>query len=123
MRIGARRLHEEYLPIVRETAGGSALGKPTTRRTCSREPLLGAGLLLREELERIEELAVGEHLVVEVVAGRPAGGADVADEVAALHLGALLDREVEQVAVARLETEAVVEDDRGCRSRPGSRRA
>ena len=36
-----------------------------------------ARLLLREELERIEEPAVGEHLVVQVSAGGAAGGADV----------------------------------------------
>src|SRR5438132_5774458 len=77
----------------------------------SANSLLGAGLLLREELKRIEELAVGEHLVVQMIAGRPAGVADVPDNVAALYLGALLDAVVEQMAVACLEAEAVVEDD------------
>ena len=57
-------------------------GKLTGRFATS----LGAGFLLREKLERIEELAVGEHLVVEVVRRRAAGVANVADDVAAIHL-------------------------------------
>ena len=94
------------------TAGyqSSLREKPPTRfalrraRSVSRRPdLLGAGLLLREGLERVEELAVGEHLVVQVIAGGSAGVADVADEVSALHFGALLHSVVEEVPVARLK--------------------
>ena len=73
--------------------------------------LLVARLLLGEELERVEELPVGKHLVVEVIPGGAARGADVADDVAAVDLIAFLDREREQVTVLRLETEPVVEDD------------
>ena len=61
------------------------------RRGHSGRTLLVAGSLLGEELERIEEPAVGEHLVVEVVAGGAAGGADAADDVAALDRVARLD--------------------------------
>src|SRR6185295_8957342 len=62
---------------------------------------------LREQLQRIEEPAVGVHLVVEVVAGGASGRADVADDVATLHFRALLDAEIEEVAVAGLEAEPV----------------
>src|SRR4051812_48938180 len=82
--------------------GGPPLGGPAS---------LVAGFLLRKELERVEKLAVGEHLVVQVVAGRAAGAADMADHVAAIDLLAGLYLVVEEVSVARLEPEAVVHGD------------
>src|SRR5439155_22889194 len=66
---------------------------------------------LRQELERIDQLAVGENLVVKMRAGRAAGRSDVADDLAALHGRARLHREGAQVAVARREAEGVLDDD------------
>ena len=62
------------------------------------------------------------RLVVQVGAGRAAGGADVADHVAALDLLAAVDREPREVAVARDDAEAVVEHRPGCRRRRWRRR-
>src|SRR5438067_288415 len=73
--------------------------------------LLVARFLLREELERVEELAVGQHLVVQMVARRAARVADMADHVAAIDLLTGLDLVVQQVTVPRLEAEAVVHGD------------
>ena len=42
-----------------------------------------ARLLLGEQLQRIEEPAVGEHFVVQVIAGGAPGGAEAADDVSA----------------------------------------
>src|SRR5437660_1376377 len=58
----------------------------------SREPAVGrafqASLLtidwLRQQLQRIDQLPVGENLVVQMRAGGSAGRPDVADDVAAL---------------------------------------
>src|SRR4030095_9879766 len=60
--------------------------RATDRQGTRRFPgcLLRARLLLREELERIEEAPVGHHLVVEVGAGGAAGAAKARE-----HLGAL----------------------------------
>ena len=77
-----------------------------------------ARLLLREELQRIEEPAVGHHLVVQVIAGGAPGGAEAADHVAALHVRALLHVEAGEVAVAGLEAEAVIDDDEVSVARP-----
>ena len=69
--------------------------------------------------------AVQQHFVVEVRARRPAGRADVADDVAALDVLAGHHREAREVAVARGDAEAVVERRRGCRScrsQPGAQR-
>src|SRR5687767_5429815 len=72
--------------------------------------LLRARLLLRQQLKRIEEPAVREDFVMEVIAGRAAGRAETSDDVAALHALALLDREAGEVAVLRLQAEAVIDD-------------
>jgi hypothetical protein len=55
--------------------------------------LLGARLLLREQLERIEQTTVGHHLVMEVCAGRAAGGAKATNHLAALDVTAGVDGE------------------------------
>ena len=96
---------KEYLPIV---ASGSAIGKETRQK---RGELLSARLLLCEQPERIEEAAVGEHLVVEVGAGCAASGTQAANQIAALNAVALMDLEAGKVSVARLESEPVVDDD------------
>ena len=49
-----------------------------------------ARLLLREQLQRIEEPAVGHHFVVQVIAGGAPGGAEAADDFPAFHVLALL---------------------------------
>src|SRR5687767_14078935 len=94
-------LHEEYQPIM------------PRRASPARKPLIAGELsiarLLREQLQPVEETAVCPHLVVQVIAGGAAGRADVADDVAALDLCALLDRVLQQVAVARFEPEAVID--------------
>ena len=87
----------QRLRIGKETAGNGEL--PVAR------------LLLREELQRIEEPAVGQHLVVEVSAGGAPGGAEAADHVAALDVAPFLHLEAGEVAVARFESEPVVDDD------------
>ena len=69
--------------------------------------LLVARLLVGQQPQRVEEGAVGQHLVVQVVARGAAGAADAPDDVAALHLVVLADRERQQVAVAGFETVAV----------------
>src|SRR5215218_2154138 len=48
---------------------------------------------------------------MQVIASRAAGAADTADDVAALHLRAGLDLGLEEVAVAGLQAEAVVDGD------------
>ena len=70
-----------------------------------------SGRGLGQELQRVDQLAVGENFVVQVRAGRAAGRADVADDVAALDVLARLDVERAQMAVARRQAEAVLEDD------------
>src|SRR5229473_4054856 len=66
---------------------------------------------LGQELERIEQSAVGENLVVEVRAGRTAGRSDVADDVAAFHRLAGLHFEHAQMRIPRREVEVVAKDD------------
>ena len=78
-------------------------------QTWTRAGLLTARLLLGEELQGIEEAPVGEDLVVKVIARGPAGVADMPDDLTTCDLGARLDAEVEQVPIARLEAEAVVD--------------
>src|SRR5215831_7745013 len=70
-----------------------------------------ARFLLREKLKGVEQLAVGKHLVMQVVAGRTSGVPDVADHVAAIDPGALLDRVVEQMPITGLQAETMVEDN------------
>jgi hypothetical protein len=77
---------KEYLPIV------------AVRLRIGKKPqvvseLAVARLLLREELQRIEESAVGHHLVVEVIAGCTTCGSEAADHLAALNVVAGLDQE------------------------------
>src|SRR5687768_18584034 len=66
---------------------------------------------IEDVAERVDRLAVLQHLVVEVVAGRVPGVADVADEVAAPYALAGLHGGRREVAVARGEAEAVRDDD------------
>src|SRR5688572_2842679 len=113
---------EEYLPIVAERYG---IGK---ERRCG--GLAVARSLLREQLERIEETAVGVDLVMKVGPGRPAGCADAADDIAAVHARSLLHLEAGEMAVASLESEAMIDDDQvavctliaGVRDAAGGRR-
>ena len=70
-----------------------------------------ARLLLREELQRIEEPAVGHHLVVQVIAGGAPGGAEAADHFSAFDVRALLHVEAGEVTVASLESEPVIDND------------
>src|SRR5262245_40819745 len=106
-------------PIMRmERAGYEGISTDHTRGVWDRQGnrvfpwgLLRAGLLLREELEGIEEPAVRHHLVVEVRAGRAAGASELADQLTALHMVAGVDHECGEVTVAGLEPEPVVEDD------------
>src|SRR5438132_427183 len=64
-----------------------------------------------EELQRVHELPVDEDFVVQVRAGRTAGGADQADHVAARDAVADLHAVAAQMTVARRETEGVLQDD------------
>src|SRR5207245_503754 len=64
---------------------------------------------LREELQRVDQFAVREDLVVHVRAGRSTGRSDVADHVAAPDVLTGLHRERAQVTVARRQSESVVE--------------
>src|SRR5688500_10230362 len=70
-----------------------------------------ARTLLGEELQRVEQSTVGVDFVVEVASGGPAGGADGADDIAAVHPVALFDVELGQVAVPSLQPEPVVDND------------
>ena len=71
-----------------------------------------ARLLLREQLKRVEEAAVREDFVVEVCAGGAPGRTHAPDDVSALHAVTRLHGEARQMAVLRLQTEAVIEDDK-----------
>src|SRR5436190_10892380 len=98
----------EYLPIVRQPPSSwrrtlpglpgepdrlapTVAGRYNQRGQLHAADLLVAGLLLGEELQRIEEPPVGEHLVVEMVPGGAAGGTHAADDVASLDGLARLD--------------------------------
>src|SRR5438876_7884129 len=63
-------------------------------------------------LDRVDVDAVDHDAEVEMVAGREAGVARLADDVAALDRGPDGRRDLAQMAVEREEPEAVVEDDR-----------
>src|SRR5262245_41958818 len=65
---------------------------------------------LREQLRRIQELTVGENLVMQMRAGRAARRADIPDHLAALDRLSGLGRERTQVPVARRQTEPVLHD-------------
>ena len=67
--------------------------------------------MLREELERVEESTVGQHLVVKVGAGRTAGRADASDQITALDVVTLMNLEAREMSVASLEPESVIDDD------------
>src|SRR5688572_13911211 len=64
-----------------------------------------------EEAEGVGELAVHEHFVMKVWAGRAAGGADVADDFAAANGLARGDHEARHMAVACRQAEPVVDHD------------
>src|SRR5712664_2080398 len=66
---------------------------------------------LRQELQRVDQLAVRHDLVVQMRAGGAARRTDKADDVAALDALTRLDPVRAQVTVARCEAEAVLEDD------------
>ena len=55
--------------------------------------LLGAGFLLGEQLEGIEQPAVGQDLVVEVRAGGATGRTETSNQIATLDVVALMDLE------------------------------
>src|SRR3954452_14263340 len=61
--------------------------------------------------ERVDRRVVQAHLVVQVRAGGAAGGTDVADDVAALHVLSRLARVGRKMAVTRREAVAVREID------------
>src|ERR1044071_7824574 len=87
-----RTLSKEYQPIV---AVRLPIGKETRCLSWPRPSarrgrgVLVARLLIGQEPQRVEQGAVGQHLVVQVIAGGAAGAADAPDDVAALHLIAL----------------------------------
>ena len=97
----------------REAEDAAALERwrPAGRRAAHGGRLCVSRARLGEELQRVDQLAVREDFVVQVRAGRAAGGADIADDVAALARCARLDVEAAQVPVARRQTEVVLEDD------------
>src|SRR5262249_12091974 len=92
-------------------------GRPAFRRPAlsflpSRLPAFwGSVRRLRQELERINQLTVGEDFVVKVRSGCPARRADEADDVAALDPGAGLHVVAAQMTVAGHETETVLDDN------------
>src|SRR6185503_1689166 len=65
--------------------------------------------LFREQRHRVGQAAVHPDLVVQMAAGGPPRRSDVTDDVAALDLLAVGDREARQVAVLRDDAEAMVE--------------
>ena len=73
------------------------------------------GLLRRrvggQDLERIEAAVRGAYLEVQMLAGRVAGVATVAQQIALLNGLALLDLDLVEVAVEAAEAVAVVDDD------------
>src|SRR5687768_7855770 len=73
--------------------------------------LLRARLLLSEQLQRVEESAVGADFVVQVITGGAPGGAQTPNHVSALDGLPGLDAERRQVPVLRFEAESMVDDD------------
>ena len=80
-------------------------------RTISRPEVRRLRGFAGQQLQRVDQLPVGEHFVVEMRPRRPAGGTDVTDDVTALDRRALPDRELGEVAVPRHQAESVVDDD------------
>ena len=66
---------------------------------------------MREELERIDQFAVGENFVMEMRTGRAAGRSDESDHGASLDVLARPDGESAQMAVPRRQFKIVLEDD------------
>src|SRR5262249_49504184 len=82
------------------------------------QPYTGA-----EEFLGVDSLAIDTGLVVQVRAGRAAGRADLADDLADLHVLTDLDQDRREVAVARREAVAVIDLDHATvATRPSGRR-
>jgi hypothetical protein len=64
-----------------------------------------------QERDRIDRAAVDADFVMEMAAGRTAGRAHQADDLAALHAGIVGDEDLREVAVARLDAAAMVDLD------------
>src|SRR5262245_55045910 len=63
---------------------------------------------VQHQLERVQEPSVSADFVVQVRSGRAAGRSHQSDDIAALHLCAHVDAIGRKVAVARLESVAVI---------------
>src|SRR6185436_16535796 len=104
MTIGARRLSSRSLAVPKTFARAlSMIIAGWLSHDCSS--------LVGEERHRVRQLAVHPHFVVEMGAGRAAGGADIADDVAPLDALLAHHRDARQMAVLRDDAEAVVERD------------
>src|SRR5258706_4373441 len=89
---------------------GTAAMRPPRRRGVTGQPSVAS--LRRQEPRRVDEAAIQRHPEVQVRSGYAAGGADLADDVAALDHGANLHADQRQVAVHRDQPLAVLDQHR-----------
>ena len=99
-------------PLSRLGEPYSAAGSNPGNRCGDRQPEdLTVARLLREEPERIDQAAVRDHLVVEVIARGSTRCADQRNDVAPLNLRTSPDEVFQEMPIARFKTEAMVNDD------------
>ncbi len=82
---------------------------PTDSSVCNAEA--GERNLTGEIGARIDRFTGNPHFIMQVRAGRTAGGADIADQIALVHGVAGMDRETGKVAIAGLQFAAMFDLD------------